>query len=243
MKWFSSFLIVLFLIGISACTSGITPSATNTPQPSNTSQPTTTPTIKPSPTPTLIQYVTLGSPFASDCGDGIPRIWSNDSFNGPFKNAFDDHHGHVDIFVPKGCNVNDFSGEVKSSVSGFMEIYGEGLGYMITLPSGIYIKGIENAMEYAGIDKPDLSLISKIDIAYGHIKSFSNIDHEIVKGESIGDIVPCCKQQKLGYQIQIYYDGVEYMFSPTLFEQDDPKWICVPNSPYDCIAEPQDYIK
>ena len=88
------------LLFLFACTPS--PQPTLTPQPTFTSTPSATPQPTLTPTPSPI-WVTLGSPFASDCGDGIPRIWSNDSFNGPWKDdSIDEYHGHVDIFVPKG---------------------------------------------------------------------------------------------------------------------------------------------
>lgn len=220
-----------------------TPTATATPKPTATytPEPTATATEKPTATP-LIMY-SLGLPFAVECGDGVPRIWSNDSFNGPFKSdGFDDLHGHVDIYVPYGCNVNDFSGEVLAPVSGTLKPYSDGNGYHLFLPDAVYIEGIEDALKFSGVDNPNLSKIRGIWINFGHLKSISDRPINVTKGQSIGDIVPYINgQQKLAYQISINYGGVEYMFTPTLFIQDGPNWICVQDSPFDCVPEALDY--
>ena len=134
----------------------------------------------------------------------------------------------MDIFVPRGCDVNIYKGEVLAPVSGRFQLYPDGTGYHLFLPKGVYITGTEKALEFAGIKDPKLSLIDEIWMNFGHLKASLNVPIDVVKGESIGDIVPFAQdQQKLGYQISIRYAGIEYMFSPTLFIQDGPKWICV----------------
>jgi hypothetical protein len=226
------------------------PQATITPQLTSTPEPTKYPTRTPKPTPTKesVQYVTLGSPFASDCGDGIPRIWSNDSFNSPARDIpSDEHHGHVDIFVPKGCNINKYSGEVLAPISGRLvvgDIPGHPNVYLL-YPDTFNINGIQDALSFAGIKKPDLFNISEIRLNLGHFHSIiENVETEayVNKGQVIGDIVPVGDHFKIAYQIYVIYNGIDYAFSPTLFKQEQ-KWICVPNSPYDCVAEPHDYIK
>jgi len=82
-----SVFIFTLLVGCSSINSTELPTLTIQPP---TQTPTITPTSTPRPTNTPIPtptpvYVTLGSPFASDCGDGVPVIWSNDSFNGKFR--------------------------------------------------------------------------------------------------------------------------------------------------------------
>jgi hypothetical protein len=227
------------------------PTATFTPKPTKTltatpKPPTPTPTSPPKPTktPMPIIYVTLGSPFISECGDGIPRIWSNDSFNAAGEHQFDDHHGHVDIFVPKGCNVNKYSLEVLAIADGTVRQYSIGnneYGYDITLPSNVYLAGIENAFKFAGVENFKLSGVTKIRLGLGHLQNVTI--GQVKKGQPFADILPCCGHQKLAYQVQIMYFGMEYMFTPTLFTQDPPDWVCVPGSPYDCEPELKDYAK
>jgi hypothetical protein len=231
---------------IFACTPAIsskvaTPFATLAP----TKTPTPKPTLTPTPTPV---WITLGSPFAADCGDGIPRIWSNDSFNGPALNVpSDDHHGHVDIFVPSGCNIDKYKGEVIAPISGtLIDCSIEGHPYVYCLyPDTFYISGIVDALNFAGINNPKINLISEVRLNIGHFNSFiegmKNGAHVEI-GQSIGDVVWVRNHQKIAYQIYVIYNGTDYALSPTLFFQES-EWICVPNSPYDCIAESHDYIE
>jgi len=71
---------VAFLAACSPTVSAPTPTLTITVTLVPTSTPKPTQTLSPAPV-----WVTLGSPFASDCGDGLPRIWSNDAYNAPWK--------------------------------------------------------------------------------------------------------------------------------------------------------------
>lgn len=223
----------------------VPPSATPTPEPTNTRIPATAtprpPTVTPVP-PTPINYVTLGSPFPANCGDGIPRIWSNDSFNGPYRaDGFDERHGHVDLFVPEGCDADSFTGEVLAPASGVIRRFDLGAGtygYTLDLSPGIYLRGIEEALLFAGVQSPLLSRISRIRIGLGHIDSITG---SVTKGQSIGEVIPYNWQRKIAYQVSVIYDGTEYMFSPTIFVQDGPAWVCMLDSPYDCVAEPLDY--
>jgi hypothetical protein len=255
-KRFKQSLLVLTLLV--SCTAP-TPSATLTPEPSytptkifvpsNSPIPTFTPsmtlTMTPTntPEPTPVSYVILGSPFPADCGDGVPRIWSNDSFNGPFDiSRADDRHGHVDIFPPDGCNPAAVTGELIAAATGVGSTYGDGLGYRLVLPRNVFPLGIEEALEFAGYEKLDLSKISKIILDFGHVAVKNG---PVEKGNSIGELVGLpswmSHRYKIGYQIFIWYEGDEIALSPTLFEQDGPEWTCVQWSPYDCEPEPQDY--
>ncbi len=230
-------LIILTFIFLSACSTPPIPAPTQTPQP------TQTPTIQPPATPISIQYVTLGSPFAPDCGDGIPRIWSNDSFNGQFKeNGFSDNHGHVDIMPPNGCEVEKLKGEFIAPASGAIQKYDNGdgtFGFQLYLPSNYLINGIENALIFSGQNNIEINQIRDLHIDFGHVEITNT---QAVKGQSAGEVLyeKWNPHYKIAYQIIFYYKNKEYMFSPTLFEQD-VEWVCYPKSPYDCTPESNDY--
>lgn len=233
-----------------------------------TSTPTPKPTNTPVPTPTPI-YVMLGSPFASDCGDGVPVILSNNSFNGPFRadgfgsGSFGQSWGHMDIFVPNGCDVNSYNGEVTSPVNGTIQRYDfdGGWGYKIFLPNDIFIDGIIDALKFSGVKNPKLKKISQVTLDLGHVDL---VEGKVEKGKVIGNIVPCCgNHKKLAYHVIVIYAGTEYMLSPTLFPNVLPdgtilrpmlngsseNWICAkdsyaknyPNSNGDCVPEKFDY--
>ena len=220
----------------------IEPTATISPELTTTNSP----AERASPIPTPINFVTLGSPFAKDCGDGVVRIFSNDSFNAPgLDHQFDDQHGHVDLYVPLGCNVNNMEGEVISPASG--TLYGDGNSYQLFLPYGTLIKGVESALIFSGEENIDLNKITKIRLDFGHIEPFVGtatvgLLEQLEKGQPFADVVPYDDQQKIAYQIWVDYDGDTFMFSPTLFEQDGPEWTCVIGSKYDCLPEPHDYV-
>jgi hypothetical protein len=183
-------------------------------------------------------YATLGPPFARDCGDGIPRIWSNDSFNGPTRlDLVDDHHGHVDIFVPEGCNIYSYTGELIAPVSGVLRHYEHGSS--LILPEGIYIAGIQDALMFIGIDDFDLSEIAHMKMDIGHVQT---IEGSVRKGQSIGEVIEAAYHYKIGYQITVWFRDQEYMFTPTLFRNDPPfPWPCVAQRPDDCEPKPYDY--
>jgi len=217
-----------------------TATATFTPiPPTATNTPTSTP--KPTRTPIPNVFITLSSPFAADCGDGIPRIWVNDSFNASGDHSFD-HHGHVDIFPPIGCDPGNVEGEVLAPISGTIIYLREEI-YDLVIPEHVYPEGILEALKFSGVENPRLSLISNIRINFGHVHLQTGT---VEKGQPIGDLVELpayiSHRYKIAYQIQFDYGSASYMFSPTLFGQD-VKWECVSNSPYDCEAEPNDYEK
>ena len=190
-------------------------------------------TAAPTATPIPITYVTLGSPFAADCGDGIPRIWSNDSFDGLFDiTKADDHHGHVDIFPPEGCDPGKYSNLLfiaPASGTGTEYDYGgPGYGYHLLLPAHVYPQGIEQALQFSGIDLNSVS-ISSVILDFGHL-TMTIKEGEIQKGERIGNLalLPYNGQSyKIAYQVFIVINGKEYSFSPTLFSQDGSAWVCV----------------
>jgi hypothetical protein len=207
--------------------------------------PTATSTRRPTSTPV---YAALGELFSAECSNGNPaRIWSNDSFNGPCKRfAFDEPHGHVVIFVPEGCDVNSLRGEVLAPATGELTRFdiGDGTyGYRLVLPSKVYLKGIEQAFEFAGLTPFRLAKVQRTKIGFGHIDAITG---KVSKGQAIGEVIPFQFSPgspihlKVAYQVQVLYDNVEYMFSPTLFAQEGLPWICAPDSPYDCVAEPRD---
>jgi len=200
--------------------------------------------ITPTPGP---QFITIGSPFPPEWG--TPQIWSNDSFNGPLNfNAFDMHHGHVDIAVPKGSPFDGYyldkhSGDVRSPVAGTVYTYQYGI--KLVLPNKTYPVGILEALNFAGIPNPSLNKISEIEFDIGHVKNPKTGDVE--KGEVIGEIEPLGfnyenRQYASGvaFQVIVYYGSKEYMFTPTLFGLDN-QWECFPYSRFDCEPEPLDY--
>jgi len=234
------FLAIILSIILVSCTPANTAIPTGTPIPTATFTPippTLTSTPKPTNTAVPIIYVTLGSPFASDCGDGIPRIWSNKSFNGADNGngCWVDGFGHVDLFVPAGCEIDSYTGEVVAPASGSLVHLRENI-YNLVLPNKTYLSGIEDALIFAGIQNPSLSRISKIQLNFGHMTATTTGNVEV--GQKIGEIVPAAGHHKLAYQIKVVYGGVEYWFTPTIFiPASQEAWSCVSNSPYPCQPE------
>jgi hypothetical protein len=234
-----------------------TPSSTNTPLLTATSTPYPTKTPTPSPV-----WVTLGSPFAGDCGDGIPVVWSNDSYNGKLPNDYDskmdDRHGHVDIMIPKGC-LGNAEGLVIAPISGELVKYGH--SYHLYVDKGEYVKGAEKAFSFIGIESIDPSKISQIYLNLAHFNNF--VEGKVQKGQPFGNLVKQFGHWKISYQIVIRYKGISYIFSPTLFptklsdgttlkpmlDGTSTNWTCAqdsyvknyPNQINDCIPEPHDY--
>lgn len=243
---------IVFILALCAPVAKIVPTPTVTavlstptfpPVPSMvTNTPTSTP--KPTKTPIPIVYVTLGSPFAADCGDGIPRIWSNDSWNASGEHQFDNHHGHVDLFVPKGCNINSYNGEVVAPFNGYFSKVRQNIYNLdLDLSNHSYPTGIENALKFIGISNPVLSRVDSITLNFGHLKDNGISYGNVLKGQPLGDIVPEMGHHKLAYQIILVYQGKSFMMSPTLFAQENQPWPCVAGSEYDCVAEPNDFLK
>jgi hypothetical protein len=258
-------LIFVLVIGLVSCAPATTPAPTETATPTSTFAP--TPTSTPKPTRTLIPtpepiFVTLNSPYPSDCGDGIPRIWSNDSFNGIFRaDRFGIDWGHVDIRPPKGCQ-SPFV--ILAPIEGILrqhtecDLLGPGCAYHLILPANVYPFGIEEALKFAGIENPQLSLIEDIRLNFGHLSAVVDgkqlnqigMSASVSFAQPIGTLTDLSKiglggTEALGYQITLLYRGREYMFSPTLLPQvSDGReivFICFPNSPNDCEPEPNDY--
>ncbi len=232
----------------------VDPTAIFTP----TSTPTTTP--RPTKTPIPIVYVTLGNPFAADCGDGIPKVWSNDAYNFTwYPKCNDDHHGHVDWFVPTGCDINSYKGEALSPVNGTLRSYnddkGKLLGVHISLDQNEYPLGILDALKFAGIENLSLKKIMSVAIDFGHISLIKS--GHVNRWEPIGEIIPANNNFKIiAYKVNVEYQGYgEIPFSPNLFPNElhngdilqpmldgtTTNWVCVPGSPYDCVPEVKDY--
>jgi len=233
------FLFIIFLI--TSCSPSPEVIATQTagvwtPIPERTVTQAPTVTVKPSPTPA---WVTLGPPFASDCGDGIPRIWSNDSYNGQipsdYDSKMDEHHGHVDIMIPDGCS-GSTQGLVIAPVSGELIKYGN--TFHLYVEPKTYLQGIEEAFDFIDISKITLSNIQEIYLNLAHFDNFS--EGYVRKGQSIGTLVKEHGNWKISYQVAVVYESNIYIFSPSIFSQDT-QMICYPNSPYDCEPEPHDY--
>ena len=200
---------------------------------------------KPTATPIPIQYVTLGSPFAPDCGDGIPIIRANSAFNGIDKDGcIDDTHGHSDVWIPNGCNVNVFKGEVISPADGNL-VQNPG-GWTLYLPEDILPVGVEKALEFAGIKEPDITLINSVRLELGHVEPFHTGSFR--KGESLGEIIPVNPsgrrvQYMLAYWVGVVYKDEGYAFSPSLFLEEGIEWPCVKGITLEneCFAIPNNY--
>lgn len=150
---------------------------------------------------------------------------------------FDSRHGHVDILPPDGCDIETYQGEILSPVEGNATVRG-GPAYFITLPEGVYIKGIENVLLNAGVDNFNINNIGSISINFGHLIPMETKPSFVNKGQVVGDIQPewgISNPIKLGYQITIIYKNSEYMFSPSVFVEahEGPDWLCV-NQEYGC---------
>jgi hypothetical protein len=215
--------------------------------PTATFTPITIQTTTPNPTSTSfpIIHVTLGSPFASDCGDGVPRIWSNNSFNGLLDiTKADGHHGNVGILPPEGCNAGEYPNLFIAPASGVGTEYGlggPGYSYYIKLPQNVFPEGLEQVLQASGIDFAH-DKINSVTLHFGHLGTVK--EGKIQKGEKIGnfDRLPISSQSyKLAYQVFIVISGKEYAFSPTLFVHDGASWACVKDSPYDCQPTYNDY--
>jgi hypothetical protein len=151
-----------------------------------------------------------------------------------------DTHGHVDIEPPQGCATN-LPIYLYAPVSGTVEKYNldnsviPSSGYHLWLPQGTYIDGIGDALRFGGVTSPDLSLITRIRLDFGRTDISTNLDGmTVTKGDRIGTLVklPYSTPYIIAYQIFVDYDGNEYGFSPTLFTQDGPSWICYLGTPY-----------
>jgi hypothetical protein len=221
------------------------PTATNTVTP----EPTLTPTITLKPTKTFvptpeIKFVTLGPIFSPNCGDGKPQIWSNDSFNDLFIiPLISDTYGHVDIVPPKGCDVASMTGEFIAPISGKIEKYSipDGtFGYHLWFDKNAYPEGLFDL--FAKIGKGGFTPTSIISTRFdfGHVMLRVG---RVNKGDSIGELLPLpyTTPFKVGYHIFVVTPEGEFAFSPTLFPNDGPPWVCYPGSPYDCQAKLSDY--
>lgn len=222
-----------FLFIISAC-SPITP--VPTPSSTNTHTPTIAPTLastvtpKPTltPTPVLI-WVTLGSPFAADCGDGVPIVRANSTFNGLDRGeCIDSYHGHTDFWAPNGCDIDKYEGEFIAPIQGVLEPNPG--GYTLRVPEGIYPENIEQALRFAGIQNPDIKKINSIRLELGHLEPYRMGYFE--KGEPLGEVIPVNPsghriQYMLAYWVGVVYQEQGFALSPTLFLNNPSEWPCV----------------
>jgi|GEM_PF-3596830 len=216
------------------------PTATNTLEPSVTPSPTATPTRTPKPTLTPLppRYL-LGSPFG-DCGDGIARIWSNDSYNGlvpvDYDSRMDQHHGHVDIMRPVGCD----SIIVYAPADGILLKVGNN-NYDLILDIGLYLNmNPDNPYEFSRVISSILlsGKSNQIVLKLAHF-SATIPDGHVTRGQEIGELVMEQEHWKIAYQITTTGNGYQ-TWSPTLFMWNQQP-ICVNGSPYDCIPELKDY--
>ena len=237
--------IVTSIILISSCTL-----PTPEPTPISTQIPTSLPTITPipstTPTPSPI-LLTIGSPFPPEWG--TPRIWANDAYNAQwFPGRSDPWHGHVDISVPVGYSVYEWfdieshNGDILAPVSGFLEIYPhDPQSFDITPEENTFPAGILDALSFAGIENPSLDKVTGIRYQFGHVKNIKT--GWVEKGDVIADIEPHSSgpgHTMIAFKVGVYYEGVEYAFTPTLFSLDIP-WVCHPKAEHDCEPESHDY--
>lgn len=253
MKKLLTILFAIFLISCAPATKSVLtktplPISTVTPAPPTTTHtPTSTP--KPTKTPIPITYVTLGSIFATDCGDGQPRVLFDNAFNGKFRGMqdFTESTGHVDLIPPTECNAVSYNGEIIAPVDG--TITPNNTAYFITLPPNTYLLGIEKVFANAGISDFSLQKISYIALNIAHFAPLSLLGHSVKKGQIIGDIAPDTGHAnpiKLAFQINIGYSGAEYMFSPTRFLEaaNQQPWLCITvDPPYACKPMYNNYPK
>lgn len=223
---------------VPTATSTPIPTATATPTSTLAATPTSTATRRSTSTPVPPKLQTLGSVF-NGCGDSIAMMRADNAFNGPFRSAFDEGHGHVDVEVPTGCNGYETVREVSAPVSGRIRPYH--LGIHLYLDRGVYISGTVKALEFAGIRNPDLDRIGDTWIDIGHI--MNSVAGKVEKGERIADCDPSTQNDPpliIAYKVFLSYSGTEYMLSPSLFDNDVPL-PCSPTARHDCVPESFDY--
>lgn len=225
MKHILRFFVLSSFLIISTCSTPPAPAAMQTPQP------TQIPTIRPSATPISIQYVTLGSPFAPGCGDGIPVIWAMNSFNGPEGKVIPGGAGHSDILAPTGCDLSKFVGEIVMPIKGSIRLYKKDDGgnhYNISLEPGSYLSGTIESLKFAGINNPVLEKVESILIRIGHVDVMTGT---FEKGTVIGDMVydPTVPKNpyKVAWEIRVNYSGKQYNLSPILFK-NETSYTCPP---------------
>jgi len=118
-----------------------------------------------------VTYVTLGSPFAADCGAGLPRIWSSDSFNGrvpvDYDAKIDAHQGHVDILAASGCDIFAVQGKLVAPADGNPRTYNKGV--MLRIPGTTRLRGIEDALRFVGIAAPRLQRLKNVELTIGQV--------------------------------------------------------------------------
>jgi hypothetical protein len=242
------FLAFVFLtVLLSGCTPASTPvPPTFTPSPippTFTPKPTATATaiptataVPPTPTPASpYTYVDMGSVFAKDCGDGIPRMLMDWGLNGlALFSHTDGIHGHVDVAPPIGCDVYNFEGEIIAPVPG--TITANDNGYYIYLPKYTLIKGIDKVLANVagGTTAFNPEKIDWIYVAFGHIQLLRSLGKgpTVVQGQPIADIHRSTGDDKTGTKVAVYvffrYDEKEFTFSPSMFfkETGRPTWPC-----------------
>ena len=240
MKRILAILFVVFLVSCApmvnpAPTETMIPTATITPNPpTSTNTPTSTP--KPTKTPIPIIYVSLGSPYATDCGDGIPRVLFDNEFNGIEKSELiDSRHGHVDLYPPMGCDIYSYSGEIIAPVSGkFLKDTQNSPSFFIYLPQYTLIDGIDKVLENSGVSNFSPNLVENIRINISHFAPLPDLQNNsfVMQGQVIGDLEPETGNKnpiKFAFHIQILYNGTSYSYSPTMFlkETGEKAWECI----------------
>jgi hypothetical protein len=247
----SVFLAFVFLmVLLSGCAPASTPvPPTFTPSlipPTFTPEPTATATATATAVPATATaaspytYVDIGSPYAKDCGDGIPIMTCDISFNGiDYGNRYGHYYGHVDISPPIGCDINSYKGEIVASVPGILSGNKSG-SYDLKMPKYILINGMDKVLAEVGVTdfNPDMVDFASLDI--GHVKLLRDLPKggSLDQGRSIGDLVPTYGDKGLkgtvfAMQVYIRYDQRTYIFSPSMF------LIATGKPPWECVSDPQ----
>jgi hypothetical protein len=212
---------------------------TFTPEPTATIVPATATVVPPTPTPlSPYTYVDFGSPYAKDCGDGIPRMGVDWAFNGiDYGNRYGGINGHVDIVPPKGCDVYSFEGDQIAPVPGTFSGYKndtEGL-LKLTMPKYTLINGMDKVLAHVGVTDFNPEKVDQIWISYGHLKLLRDLPKgaAVEQGQPIGDVQKSTggplTNTKVSLHVLIrYYPGTTYVFSPSMFfkETGRPTWPC-----------------
>ncbi|MFC1879343.1 hypothetical protein ACFLZW_05465, partial [Chloroflexota bacterium] len=213
----------------------------------------------------LARIVTALSPFAGDCGNGIIRVWSDDSFNAKdlIGECVTDRNGHVDLWVPDGCSYSSYDGQlIVAMFDGHITTYeyepGE-FGISLLLPPNYFPEGILEVLEWIGFSNPNLENIERIQIDIGHTENI--FQGQVRQGQPIADLKPMSAGSVTHYKIGVQYlvnykhnDVLYYLiFSPTTLPTISynsvlapmidgiQHWPIIPGTFYDTVPERSDY--
>ena len=196
-------------------------------------------TQSPTETPIPIAYVTLASPFAADCGDGVPRVVVDNEFNGVEKaELINSFYGHMDLYPPVGCDIYSYDGEIIAPVSGeFFKDPQDSPSFFIALPQYTLITGTDKVLENSGVSDFSSNLVERTVINISHYTPLPGLQNNafVTQGQVIGNLEPEIGNRnpiKFAMHIQILYNGVGYSYSPSMFlkETGEKPWECIGES-------------